>query len=178
MSSPSQLRIAFAGAPGTGKTTAAGFSSKGPAISFATPVQRVASELFCLDMQFFTDGRLRHKIIPEYKVTGDALEERVRQLFRVIPGLPLTHPDYWIHRMLCRLAERWDERTIAIDDVTDQGQADELSARGFKVFKIVRPGYSTVPEIETREGIIVNDGTVEQLHAKVNKAMLSSSSFS
>jgi hypothetical protein len=104
----------------------------------------------------------------------------LRQQFPLLMGIdPITGDQMWVKNMELRcdeLAEK-GSHNIVISDVRFQNEVDWILSRGGTIIKITRPDLCNVADTHSSESSIdiitnythsiINDGTIEELYAKL-----------
>jgi hypothetical protein len=162
-------------APGSGKTTVAQLLADHTIVSFAEPLKRMATELLiCAGYREDEAQRLlyrdKHESLTRLSgwPTGRALLQRLGSEF----GRDQIHPLLWVNLWIFRATEC--EHVVA-DDVRFGEEMDAIRDLGGEVWSVVRPGFydKTGHKSEnalagrTFDRVIINDGTLEDLEAKV-----------
>ena len=164
----------YSPAPGCGKTTAASLFIEHQRVSFATPLKRAVWRLLDgLNLEGFRYARTdKEAIIPEIGVSA----RHMMQTLGTEWGRACIHPDFWV-----MIARAETQRimvyggSVVIDDVRFPNEATMIRDLGGELWRIERPGviYSGDHSSEgglddiTPDRVIVNDGTITQLKAKI-----------
>jgi hypothetical protein len=179
--------IGFTGRKFSGKDTAAqalhGRQALVAKFSFAYKLKAIAREIWGLELEQ-TDGLLKEVVDPRWGLTPREIMQRLgAEVARSI------HTETWVRHCLDRQVPAWFRAVnppgvphrVAVAAITDcrfPNEAVAIRDRGGLLLRVVRPGlaanayshHSSEQFIDTLEvdHEIVNDGTVEQLHAKVH----------
>lgn len=117
---PPPLRVAFFGPAGAGKSVTAlnlRQKYKGDVLSFATPIKKLAVELFGERMQDAEFARSAH--------------QQLGQLGRRLGG-----PNFWVEKLLAKVSET---RNCFVDDVRYPSEYQALKDRGFILIRLEAP---------------------------------------
>lgn len=164
--------------------------------AFADPVKRVAMDVYGLSWdQCYGEGPDKESVDPRWGLSPRAIMQRLgTEVGRVI------HPDTWIRHTLDNVrsaaagtgftlrdddgrrfvrahgvASRW-----AVTDVRFPNEADAVVAAGGVIVKVVRPSLGDAPDLHPSETsvdqvradfTIINDGTIDDLRARVADAV-------
>lgn len=86
--------------------------------------------------------------------------------------------DFWVDGLDSRLAQHCNGVKIVIDDMRYENEYTRIKMRGATTVRIIRPDHETTPEDHTSEqGVfpvditIVNDGSLEELEAKLREIL-------
>ena len=174
-----QHRIAFGSQSRVGKDSVAAHLVQkygGVTLSFAKPIYDIMYEL---------QERLSFP------------KEKDPEFLQMIGQWACTHnPNVWINKLLDELDKVPANTNVYITDVRKKEEADALRSKGFRLLKIVRPDtlrpsgfgrplasglvvdrdpkHITETDLEDSslwDDIIVNDGTLEELYAKVDSKL-------
>lgn len=187
--------IGLTGAAGSGKTTAMNWVLRnyGTAnrMSFAGPLKAMTRELIRSALPkgwdhdasaYIDDPVLKETPIP---FLGGLTARCLMQTLGTEWGRNTLHPDFWIgiaatkvERQLGSTFKKSDKVPIKVvfDDVRFANEAAMIRAYGGVIVRIVRPAHDKPPEIKSHESesmafeadvTLINDGTVEDLHAKM-----------
>ena len=164
----------YSPAPGCGKTTVANLFIEHQRVSFAAPLKRAVWRLLDdLNLEgshyAYTD---KEAIIPELGVSA----RHMMQTLGTEWGRACIHPDFWV--MIARAETQRimaDGRSVVIDDVRFPNEATMICDLGGELWRIERPGVSYSGDHSSEGGleditpdrVIVNDGTIAQLKAKI-----------
>ncbi|WP_030779321.1 hypothetical protein [Streptomyces sp. NRRL S-920] len=110
-----------------------------------------------------------------WETAKDRFPEVRRVLQHAGQGVRELDPDFWLGLALDKVAvaDRWN-LPVVITDCRYGNEADALRARGFKLVRIIRPGYSDVPATHDSErelddyptdATLANAGTVALLNS-------------
>lgn len=158
--------IAFTGLPRSGKDTAAAYLTGHYWIrlAFADPLKDAAAVLLGRERWEMNGERGfdREAVLPEWGfTTRDFLQRFGTEAMRDNFG-----QDFWLKHMRGRLR---GFAKYVITDCRFQNEADLVHELGGRVIEIVRPGLKRSTHISdagvTADGQILNDGTIEDLHA-------------
>lgn len=136
--------------------------------SFAAPIRR-----FVADILGWTLTELEtHKEAPIDWLPGET-PRRMMQTVGTEWGRQRVHPDLWVESCV-RRAQTWPQ--VVISDVRFENEAAAIRARGGEVWQVVRPGHESIAADHPSEAgipdalidrIIVNDGSIDDLYARV-----------
>lgn len=169
--------LAISGKATSGKTTAARFlaakyKSAAAIESFATPLKIMVAEQFSYVLTPEDMIHNKNKVIMfgDKKTTVRQIMIDVGQLYRKID------PDFWVKKLLQKIEKhgKWGCPAVFIDDMRFPNEYLTLKKMGASLVRIERPGIQLI-EDESETGLdfhpfdhtILNDGTVEQLYAKL-----------
>lgn len=174
------LLIGITGRAGAGKDTFAdhlclnyGFE----AMAFADPLKGAASIMFDVPVHYFYDRDLKEEIIPEWGMSPRHMAQRLgTEAVRNTFG-----PDFWIKRWLQGYRAMPISLDVVVTDVRFNNEAQAIRDLGGVIVQIKRPGESELDTsamahasetgigyFSSHDKIIVNDGTIADLHAKVS----------
>ncbi len=186
--------IGLTGAAGSGKTTAMNWVLKNHntnRMSFAGPLKVMTRELIRTALPkgwdhdagaYIEDPVLKETPIP---FLGNLTARRLMQTLGTEWGRQTLHPDFWVgiaaakvERQLGSTFKKSDRVPIKVifDDVRFENEAMMIRAYGGVIVRVIRPEHDKPPEIASHlsESMsfaadidIVNDGSVEDLHAKM-----------
>lgn len=176
-------RISLSGDKGSGKSTAAehlqklGFEE----YAFADPLKRLIIDIFQIDPIYVYDPLYKETVIEELGVSARQLMQIIgTELFRNalvkhLPQLKLRGPTVWIHNLLKRIEK--SSGNIVVSDTRMSDEYYALANAGFTTYRIVRDVQTTeTSNHESEHGCpcddtILNNGTVADLHAKVESVI-------
>ncbi len=181
-STSQQLRVAFAGKKGHGKSTAAKLLAEGDdtcIISFAAPLKRI-----CNDLYGIPDGAEKEVIVPHlgvtprqiYQVFGtDAIRDT---MFKQLPQLKLTNP--WVYKAEQAIIARGQStKPILIDDCRFEDEVKMLRKHGFTIVQIVRFDANKSEDKHASEmgcdcdALVVNNGqSTSQLDKDIREVLM------
>lgn len=187
--------IGFTGAAGSGKSAATVWVLKNhPAscrVTFAGPIKAMARELIGGALprswprnagDYVDDPVLKNEPMP---FLGGITPRRIMQTLGTEWGRQVIHPDFWVGVAAAKVERaagstfRKSDRVpvkVVLDDVRFQNEALMVRAYGGVVVRVVRPGMAPAAEVAAHlseamdfeaDITLVNDGTLEDLHAKV-----------
>lgn len=187
--------IGLTGAAGSGKTTAMNWVLRNHPtanrMSFAGPLKSMTRELIRMSLPkgwdhdagaYCEDPILKETPIP---FLGNLTARRIMQTLGTEWGRNTLHPDFWVgiaaakvERQLGSTFKKSDKVPIKVifDDVRFANEAAMIHAYGGVIVRIVRPEHDKPTEIKSHESesmafdadiTILNDGTVEDLHARM-----------
>lgn len=175
--------LGFTGYKGCGKDTAAAFAPYVKIYKFADPLKdmlRVYLRYWGLEREtadLFLEGNLKE--VPIYQFM-DKTPRWAMQSLGTEWGRNLIGSDIWLstmeNRLMRHLMKKSSDEVIAITDVRFLNEAALISKAGGKLIRITRPGVEPDAVAHQSEAemkliiphhTIVNDGTVEELQAKV-----------
>lgn len=172
------MLIGLSGLAGSGKSEVAailvnefGFTR----VKFADPLKNMLRTLmrdmgYCEDdIERHVEGDLKEAIIPEIGVT-------MRHLMVTLGtewGRDAVHPDLWT-RLWAASADNHTD--VVVDDVRFVNEVDLIRGRGGKIWRIERTGLVAGDHVSEQlavepDVIGFNDGTLEELRAKVRSVM-------
>ncbi len=170
--------LGIAGAAGSGKTTVANvLAERGWAVvSLADPMKRICQDVFGWSHdRLWGPSECRNTPDPRWEglTARHALQTLGTEWGRAM------HPDVWV-RMAIREAR--DHRRTVVPDVRFQNELDAIRDAGGRMLRVERPGMVALTgaaaahasEAGALTGVsctIVNDGTLDQLHARVLAAL-------
>lgn len=175
------LLIGLHGRAGSGKDTAAarlvaahGFMP----LAFADPIREALSVIFGLGEHHWRDRVWKERPLEPYDVSP----RRLTQTMGTEWGRNLIRPDIWVLHARERLAQlkAIGLERIVFTDVRFDNEAEWLRLTGGQIWHIVRPkkedAFAATMRHVSEAGIrtagpdrgLVNDGTIEQLHARVD----------
>ena len=164
----------YSPAPGCGKTTVANLFIEHQRVSFAAPLKRAVWRL--LDGLGISGSHFaytdKEAVIPELGVSA----RHMMQTLGTEWGRACIHPDFWV--MIARAqTERImaDGGSVVIDDVRFPNEAAMIRDLGGELWRIDRPGVIYSGDHSSEGGlediiphqVIINDGTIDQLKAKI-----------
>lgn len=170
--------VAFTGKRGSGKDTAAktlinaGFK----AMSFADPLREIVHIVYGVTYEEMTDPVLKELPLSRYPYRSP------RELLTIIgtQGFrDLVEQETWVHALLRRAAEH---DKVVIADLRFLNEEKKLKASNATIIRIVNPRRTDTDEVSQHRSetemdtivphhTIVNDGTIEELHAKVREVL-------
>ena len=182
--------IAFVGKMGHGKTTCAKYLEdvRGyERVSVADPLRYMFYNLLrdagvdyaeCEAAVFGTNAQ-KGAVIPELGVSYRDLAQKMGEAGRQ------AHPDFWVNIWKLSLTEGWADEPhgkFVEDSCRHPNEARAVRDLGGIVVRVVRPGFEGVgdnahvsetaqAEIEV-DATIVNDGSIEDLEAKIDALLL------
>lgn len=111
-----KLIIGFGGLKFSGKTTAAKtlermFAEEVTVLSFATPLKKVAMQMFDLSVEQVTNPMLKEQIDYRWGLSPRQIMQKVGKMFREYFGA-----DFWVKKLETKISQS-DNRIIIIDDV-------------------------------------------------------------
>ncbi len=130
------MLIGLTGPAGVGKTTIAREITKqigGAVLSYAAPMKMCLSVMTGLSMEYFTDIKLKEKVIPEINKTP----RQLMQLFGTEFARKMIVSDFWIWRMLEEL-KKFEYSHIYIDDIRFENEASLVRNQGGTVVHLRR----------------------------------------
>lgn len=177
------ILIGLAAKARCGKDTVAGYLGRSAGIAqyaFAYPLKRGVQEMFGLtDEQTWNDS-LKEVVIPEYGKSP-------RQLFQLAGtefGRQMVAQDVWVRRAKVEIEERRRESALTtsivngmvITDIRFENEAAMIREQGGTVWHIERHGAPQINAHSSEDGVVkhptdivlLNDGTIADLYAKVN----------
>lgn len=180
-----QLIGLYSPAPQSGKTFTASVLEQNGYItmSFAEPIKRMATE-FIMSFGYPKEQAVRFvwaskaEIIPAIKTTA----RHILQTLGTEWGRNCMSNDIWLDCMMSRVASHLKngDSMIVIDDVRFQNEAELIKKMGGEVWMITRPSAqkNTTHESEGAldgwaffDQVIVNDGTIFDFRAKIDKVV-------
>lgn len=143
--------LAFTGAIGSGKSTAAQYlvdMYNYTSYSFAEPLKRGIATMFGLDWKY-VDGTQADKsqVHPRWNISGRQLLQVIgTDVFRdFVPSLLPQLKNIWIKRMEYTLEDTASAPCIVIPDCRFADEAEMVHRRGGKVIRIIRAAAATAP---------------------------------
>ncbi len=130
------MLIGLTGPAGVGKTTIAREITKqigGAVLSYAAPMKMCLSVMTGLSMEYFTDIKLKEKVIPEINKTP----RQLMQLFGTEFARKMIVSDFWIWRMLEEL-KKFEYSHVYIDDIRFENEASLVRNQGGTVVHLKR----------------------------------------
>lgn len=126
------------------------------------------------DVERYVEGDLKESVVDGIGVTARHLMQTLGTEW----GRKQAAEDLWL-RLWAGKAERFDR--VVVDDIRFSNEVEMIRSRGGEVWQIVRPGAAPqagVSHISERlevsaDRVIVNDGDLDQLHARVRHAWVS-----
>jgi hypothetical protein len=179
-----QLIGLYSPAPQSGKTfTASVLEQSGyKAMSFAEPIKKMATELI-VSFGYPKEQAVRfvwaskEETIPAIKTTA----RHILQTLGTEWGRNCIGGEIWLDCMMSRVASHLKESDskIIIDDVRFQNEAELVKKMGGEMWMIVRPSAQrntthesegALDKWESFDQVIINDGTIADFRAKIDKA--------
>lgn len=174
--------IGFTGRAGCGKDTAASFLVKEygfTPMAFASPLKKTAAALFGLPETYFHDRELKEKPLEDW----DGMSPRhMLQLLGTEAVRNTFGANFWIKRWLSEYRGLPYGTDVVVTDVRFNNEAQAIRDLGGTVIHIVRPDNAQldapaaahgseagVAASFQRDRLIMNDGTIEYLHAKLEQ---------
>lgn len=149
--------------------------------SFADPLKEACRSVFGFDDEQLYGSK--KEVVDEYwDITPRAAFQYVgTEMFRKMTGnlIPDVGEDIWVKSMERYIKENSD-KNIIIPDVRFQNELDMINDNGGFIFKIVRPSLESTDTHASEincdtlvgvDGIIINDGTVDELAKKVHRKL-------
>lgn len=181
------MLIGLAGRAGSGKDTVAEMvasavglmGERAQVTGFAEPLYEAVSAITGIPVHQLHDRRFKEEIIPW-------LGKSPRQLLQTLGtewGRNTIHPDLWV-RVTMEKVRAAPGTTFLITDVRFDNEARAIRGAGGRVFRVIRPGHECLAagaaqhESEAGvndgliDGVIVNDGTLEQLRQCVHRSIM------
>ena len=169
----------------SGKDTAAhGLAGDGyQRFALATPIREAMLTLNAI----LPSGRRFAELVEHHCGDWDACKadpvdgaefRKLQQLFGTEVGRSLLGSSVWIDILAARIRESGAE-LVAVSDVRFPNEAEWVHSQGGIVIEIVRPGvvpangHASEQRLPRRlvDHVVLNDGTVEDLHARVRAAV-------
>jgi hypothetical protein len=110
----------------------------------------------------------------------DDYPEVRRLLQRAGEGIRMLDPDFWVRQLLAKVdnADRWG-LPVVVADVRYRNEAEALSARGFRMVRVIRPnvaydtpasqhGSERALDHWTPDTLILNAFSVDELHRRTD----------
>jgi len=171
--------LGFTGYKGSGKDTAAQFDAYVQNYKFADPLKEM--------LRAFLKIRGADTDLIERMIEGDLKEEPSYYFNEQTPrwamqslgtewGRNLIDQDLWMDTMKDRLSRIKKSAVVAVTDIRFLNEVKLIFAMGGKIIRITRPGLELEAIAHQSEAemkliipsaVIINDGTVKQLHDKV-----------
>lgn len=178
--------VAFcADAEGSGKTTAAQYLMQTQGfrgLKFADGLKNMTMSFlysFGIDPDMvdrYVNGDLKEIVIPEVGVTSRHLQRTLGTEW----GRKHIGDDIWV-RLMSHKVDAWTKAGcfIVIDDLRFLNEYELLKDNGALIIRVTRPGLTSNAQGHASEGAlsgiempeIINDGSVEDLYEKVNRAI-------
>lgn len=174
-----QLLVGICGEAGAGKDTVAAIIHKyfaSHTMAFADPIRAAVSAM--LDIPIST---LQHRESKEERIIDLGKSPRqIMQLLGTEFGREMIHPELWLKIASSRLQKHLKTSYVVITDVRFDNEAEMIHKLNGYIIKVVRHGLKPVAAHVSEQGIsskyviltIVNDGTMDELAAKVRAAMI------
>ncbi len=166
------MLIGLAGKSHSGKDTAALGIQNADMFAFAKPLKDAVKILFCLTDEQLYDTDLKEVIDVRWNKSPRQLLQETGSLMRSI------EKDIFVKNMQCKINES-KEKIVVVTDVRYDNEAELIRSNGGTIIEIIRPGAITTSQNkhESEKGvtdylidhIIINNGTVEELHKKIKK---------
>lgn len=169
--------IGFAGRKYNGKDTAAQVVESSPygyhKMNFSDPVKEIVGIMFGLTKEEMSDPILKQTKLDRWPF------QTPRELMQFIGnGIRETYPDMWVQHWMRRKS---DYANYVITDVRYHNEVKMVHDYGGVVIKIKNPRIELDEFSNNRsetesdnlqvDALVINDGTIEQLHEKVRKAV-------
>ena len=176
----SKKLIGLAGKAGAGKDTVADYlwEKEGAIkIAFADPLRLAASAIFGLSVESFTDRALKEELVEYWGIS----RRDMCQLLGTEATKPVFGADIWLKRWFLSFSMVRDTDHVVVPDVRFDVEADAIRRLGGVIIHIVRPGaglsgasgeHSSEAGVKSRadgDRYLLNDGSVEELHHKVDE---------
>ena len=164
--------IGFTGKAGAGKDTAASYFKNATFFLFFIRFKEICCFIFGLSKE--QTETLKEVKDPRWGITPREIFQKVGKFIRSIDN------NYFVNYLKVQLLNGTGKRIIT--DVRYDNEAQMIKELGGTIIKIVRPDYlSDFDNHESENGImekyvdviIINDSTVENLHKKINLAIVS-----
>lgn len=164
--------IGFTGKAGSGKDTSASYFKNSKNFAFATRLKEICCFIFGLSKE--QTETLKEIKDPRWGITPREIFQKVGKFIRSIDN------NYFVNYLKSQLLACDGNRIIT--DVRYDNEAQMIKELGGMIIKIVRPNYlSDFDNHESENGImekyidviIINNGSVEDLHKKINLAIVS-----
>lgn len=168
--------VAFCGAKGSGKDTAAGaiINEVRIQINFSDPLKNTVKELFGFTDEEIHDPKLKEVIVGRWPYQSP---REVLQLFAT-EGIRTIWPDLWMQNWEKKVNESVN-RNIVVTDLRFQNEFDLIRSMSSMIIRIDNPeqddnkysGHESEQIYKTFkvDAVIVNDGSIDQLHKKVKE---------
>lgn len=163
--------IAFTGLKGSGKSTATELIEEINKhyeihrLSFADPLKRLVSDIFCLNNNECYDPTLKEVLLPQWNVTPRELLQKIgtelfrNQLTNVCPNLILPADTIWVSSLYYKIKQiethneirGMTNSIVLIDDCRFDDEYDTIKKLGGIVIKITRHTYSRIPPLHASE---------------------------
>jgi hypothetical protein len=180
--------IGFAGAAGSGKDSSAEALSDFKNLAFAKPLKDSCKILFNLTDPQLYDPKEKEEIILDSHGKSvwqiDEEEASPRLILQKVGTDYLRNhvsKNFFINHMNQRI-EQSENKNITITDVRFPNELDYVKSKGGILIKVTRPLQETLTELTehvTEQGlpdelfdhVVVNDGTLEDLHNKIKEIL-------
>lgn len=146
-------------------------------VAFADALKGAAAVMFGIDEACFYDDDRKEKIIPHWGISPRQMAQRLG----TEGGRNVFGKDLWIKRLEQTLSDLHGLYTanVVVTDVRFDNEAEWVRSKGGAMINMVRPGAPSVTEHASEGGVsshlidavIYNDGSFEELEAKVWRAM-------
>lgn len=142
-------------------------------IAFADPLKLAAQQMFGLTERQTWDDTVKEVDVPYWGMSP----RRMFQLLGTDAAKPVFGDDVWVKRWMMAYDVLKDTDHVVVPDVRSELEAAHLRNRGGVILHLTRPGVEPVAAHSSENGIafaegdfyIVNDGTIEQLHADLDE---------
>lgn len=168
MSTTKHRLIAFTGAMGAGKSTAADAYPEAARVSFAEPIRRMLIALGVSE-QNLRNPNLKNAELPQF---GGLSARYLMQTLGTEWGRKLICDTIWIDAASRIIVERLKTADVVIDDCRFDNEADAVHALGGVVIDVMRPGCGASASHQSEYGVsihkidycVLNQRTPQFLH--------------
>lgn len=173
------ILIGITGRAGSGKDTVAGYLQHKYGfvqMAFANPLKAAASVLFNIPEYYFHDRELKERVVEDW----DMSPRRMAQILGTEAVRTHFGADFWIKRWLQEYRSMPCSLDVVLTDVRFNNEAQAVRDLGGTILHTERPGDTCLEFAAAQHAseagvhrmypdvIIVNDGTLDELFAKVD----------
>jgi hypothetical protein len=170
------MLIGFTAIAGAGKDTAALGIKNADIRAFAGPLKDSVKILFCLTDEQLYDNKHKEIVDERWNKSPRQLLQETGSLMRSIDK------DIFVKNMQYKINEnKKNKNRLVVTDIRYDNEAELIKSNGGIIIKIMRPGAVTTihNKHETEKGIsehlvdhiVINDGTIEDLHIKIKSLL-------
>jgi len=175
------MLIGLCGAAGSGKDSVASFLTGYRKVAFADPLYECVSAITSISVERLKDRVVKEAVIPW-------IGKSPRQMLQTLGtewGRDIVHDELWVRALFKRIAgDLGRHANVVITDVRFRNEAAPVLGHGGEVWRVIRPGlaclagetatHSSEAGIPDRmvSGVILNDGTLDDLKRKVQEAII------
>lgn len=182
------VRLAFAGLPGHGKSSASKIVAEylnkerqqlASIKSFAHAIKSIVSIMFGIELGDMYDEVKKEEVVERLgKSPRQLLQEVGTDLIRnnlnaQVPDLKIQGADLWAEIVFQSIRTTPESEPILIDDCRFDNEYEGLKKLGFTVIRILRPSVAAPSTLHASDNgcgydeLLINDGTFEELRAKL-----------